>query len=231
MSENELSITQNSFSNLKDFNMAEALKSELDGLDTSFERIKMPSAGSTIFEIQEDSDDENETIKDFTAVILYHEPYRAFYNDKYSGGNQPPDCGSFDGINGEGVPGGECEKCEFNRFGSAENGGKACKDRRRIYLLREHEIFPLMLSLPTGSLKNFSQYIKKLLSKGIKSNNVLTKFSLKKALNTNGMPYSQAQFSLARVLNTEEYETINILSEQIKIHNLKSSFITEEHDK
>ena len=75
------------------------------------------------------------------------------YATKYTGGNQPPDCCSFDGVTGEGEPGGACRKCPLNQFGSGENGAKACKNRRRIYVLREGEIFPLLLSLPTGSLQ------------------------------------------------------------------------------
>jgi len=75
-----------------------------------------------------------------------------------------------------------------------KTASKACKNRRRIYVLREGEIFPLILSLPTGSLKEFSRYIKRLLSKGKKSNSVVTRFSLKKATNSSGITYSQAQF-------------------------------------
>ena len=55
-----------------------------------------------------------------------------------------------------------------------------------------------MLSLPTGSLKEFTRYIQRLLSKGQRSANVVTKFSLKKELNKKGAPYSQVQFTLAR---------------------------------
>jgi len=39
------------FLQLADVNMAAMMAEELDGLDTSFERIKIPSAGSTVFEI------------------------------------------------------------------------------------------------------------------------------------------------------------------------------------
>jgi len=82
--------------------------------------------------------------------------------------------------------------------------------------LREGEIFPLLLSLPTGSLKEFSRYIKRLLSKGKKSNSVVTRFSLKKAVNNGGIAYSQAQFAVDRSLTAEEYTLINQLSEQVK---------------
>jgi hypothetical protein len=86
-------------------------------------------------------------------------------------------------------------------------------------VLREEEIFPLLLSLPTGSLKEFSRYIKRLLSKGKKSNSVVTRFSLKKAVNSGGIAYSQAQFAVDRNLTAEEYALVSKLSEQVKAYS------------
>lgn len=50
MKNNELvTISENTgFLQLADFNLDEAMASELDGLDMTFERIKIPSAGSTV---------------------------------------------------------------------------------------------------------------------------------------------------------------------------------------
>ena len=190
---------------LKENNFAEIVAEEMEGLSASFERIKIPSGGVTMFEIPGDNPDEPETVKEFSAVILHHHPMFAYYKEKYTGGSNPPDCGSFDGKYGEGDPGGNCETCPYNKFGSGDNGAKACKNRRRIYLLREGELFPMILSLPTGSLKEFSRFLMKQLSKGNKSNMIVTRFSLKKAVNGNGIAFSQAQFSFDRKLTKEEY--------------------------
>jgi hypothetical protein len=214
-----LEVQKSGYLQLADFNMNEAMAEELDGLDGGFERIKIPSAGSTVFEVPGENPNEPDAVKEFSAVILYHHPLFAYYKDKYTGGSNPPDCGSFDGVIGEGDPGGNCAKCPYNQFGSGENGSKACKNRRRIYVLREGEIFPLLLSLPTGSLKEFSRYIKRLLSKGKKSNSVVTRFSLKKAVNSGGIAYSQAQFAVDRNLTAEEYALVSKLSEQVKAYS------------
>lgn len=214
-----LEVHKSGYLQLADFNMNEAMAEELDGLDGGFERIKIPSAGSTVFEVPGENPNEPDAVKEFSAVILYHHPLFAYYKDKYTGGSNPPDCGSFDGVIGEGDPGGNCAKCPYNQFGSGENGSKACKNRRRIYVLREGEIFPLLLSLPTGSLKEFSRYIKRLLSRGKKSNSVVTRFSLKKAVNSGGIAYSQAQFAVDRNLTTEEYALVSKLSEQVKAYS------------
>ena len=221
---NELEVANTGFANLAEFNMAGAMAEELDGLDGGFERIKIPSAGSTVYEIPGENPNEPDAVKEFSAVILYHHPLHAYYQSKYTGGNQPPDCGSFDGNTGEGNPGGSCAKCAFNQFGSGENGSKACKNRRRIYVLREGEIFPLLLSLPTGSLKEFTRYIKRVLSKGKKTNMVVTNFTLKKALNAGGIPYSQAQFAFSRNLSNEEFALINQLSDQVKTYSKNIGF-------
>jgi len=214
-----LEVHKSGYLQLADFNMNEAMAEELDGLDGGFERIKIPSAGSTVFEVPGENPNEPDAVKEFSAVILYHHPLFAYYKDKYTGGSNPPDCGSFDGVIGEGDPGGNCAKCPYNQFGSGENGSKACKNRRRIYVLREGEIFPLLLSLPTGSLKEFSRYIKRLLSRGKKSNSVVTRFSLKKAVNSGGIAYSQAQFAVDRNLTAEEYALVSKLSEQVKAYS------------
>lgn len=222
-----LAAANSAFMALKDFNLNDALTDELYGLSGSFERIKIPAAGMTVFEIPGENPDSPETVKEFSAVILHHHPLYAYYTDKYTGGSNPPDCGSFDGVIGEGNPGGECVKCPYNKFGSGESGAKACKNRRRIYLLREGEIFPMILSLPTGSLKSFTRYIMRLLSKGKKSNAVVTKFTLKKATNNSGIAYSQAQFSVDRTLTDEEYTLISGLTEQVKTFAARVGYDTE----
>ncbi len=214
------------FMTLANSDFGAMLASELDGLDLTFERIKIPSGGSTVFEVPGEGD-EADTLKELSAVILHHHPLLAYYKTKYTGGNNPPDCGSFDGVTGEGDPGGECKNCPYNRFGTGENGSKACKNRRRIYLLREGEVFPMLLSLPTGSLKEFTKYIKRLLSKGRKSNSVITRFSLRKATNQGGVLYSQAQFALDRTLTNGEQPLIDALSEQVKEFSRKVSFDNE----
>lgn len=227
MKNNELTANNSTFLKLKDFDLTIAFSDELAGLTGSFERIKIPAAGSTVFEIPSEDPNNPEAVKEFSAVILYHHPLYAYYKNKYTGGSNPPDCGSFDGITGEGDPGGNCNTCPYNQFGSGEGSGKACKNRRRIYLLREGEIFPMLLSLPTGSLKDFTRYLMRLLSKGKKSNAVVTRFALKKATNSSGIAFSQAQFTVDRNLTPEEFALINKLSEQVKAFSTRVGYDAE----
>lgn len=204
------------FMTLRGFNLAEAMAEELTGLGGGFERIKIPSGGGIIFEVPGEEPGETDAVKEFSAVILYHHPMHAYYENPYTGGNNPPDCGSYDGVTGTGNPGGACATCPHNQFGSAINGGRACKARRRLYVLREGEILPLILNLPTGSLKEYGRYIKRLLGKARKSNGVVTRFSLTKATNAGGLVYSQAAFAMERLLTPDEMVLIQPLSDEVK---------------
>ena len=60
-----------------------------------------------------------------------------------------------------------------------------------LYLVREGEIFPVVISLPTGSLKSFTDYVKHQLTKGRKLSNIVTQISLEKATNDEGIVYSK----------------------------------------
>ena len=221
----EQSTVSAGFGALNDANMARFMAEEFKGLDITFDRIKIPSGGGTVFEITGDDPDDPETVKEFSAVILYHHPMQVFYRGAFAGGSEPPDCMSFDGETGEGDPGGDCADCPMNQFGTGQNDSKACKARRSLYLLREGELFPIMLSLPQGSLKSFSRYLMRLFGKGGRdSNAVVTRFSLKKAANSTGASYSQVQFALDRVLSPEEQQQISAISGQMKEYSKSIEF-------
>lgn len=200
-------------------NLAALMAEEMEGLTLSFDRIKIPAGGGLAYEVPSDNPDNPDMAKEFNAVILYHHPVHAYYKEKYTGGNTPPDCSSNDGQTGLEMETGEvknCSECEFNKFGSGESGGKACKQRRRLYILRPDEALPVILSIPTCSLSDFSKYITRLLSRGNRSNSVVTKFSLKKAQNAGGISFSQAVLAVDRKLTPEEAVIVENLSEQVK---------------
>ena len=226
MNETEM-ITTTGYTALRDFNLADAMRDELGGMDITFDRVTVPAAGGTTFELPGALPGETDAVKEFTGVILYHHPLFSLYRERFTGSNNAPDCGSYDGVTGVGNPGGDCASCPLNQFGSGENGGKACKNKRRIYILREGELIPLLLTLPTGSMKEFGVYIKRLLAKGKKSQSVVTRFSLKKVSNAGGIAYSQAQFAVARMLTAEEIPYIAAMADQVKQYATRVGYETE----
>ena len=218
--ENQM-ITTKDYTFLKNFDLATALSSELAGMDISFDRITLPAAGSTVFEVPGEEPGSMDAVKEFTGVILYHHPLFSYYRSAYTGGNAAPDCGSYDGITGTGDPGGKCARCPLNQFGSGENGGKACKNKQRIYILREGELLPVVLTLPTGSMREFGNFLKRLVAKGGSANRVVTRFSLNKAASAGGIAYSQAQFGVARALTEDELPFMDRLFRQSKLYREK----------
>ncbi len=235
VSENEetTAVVAGGFAMLANAGALGSVSEDLAGLELTFDRIKIPAGGSTAFEIPDGDGDDTTMVKDITGVILLHHPAYAYYTEKYAGGSNPPDCGSFDGVTGVGNPGGSCSKCMYNQFGSGDGQSKACKNRRMIYILMEGEIFPMVLSLPTGSLKEFTKYLKRQLSKGRKLNQIVTKISLKKATSGSGIAFSQAVFAFDRVLRQEEKTAITAVTESVKAYaaNLTSAdFVAVEED-
>lgn len=195
---------------------------ELAGLDFRLDKIKIPAGGMTAFEVPDPENDGDTTLaKSITGVILHQHPINAYYATEYKGGNNPPDCGSFDGVVGSGNPGGICAKCPYNKFGSAagDSKGKACKNRRMMYILMEGDMFPYRLSLPTGSLSEYGKYAKSLLSKRRFPSQVVTSISLQKASSSTDIGYSQAKFQYVRDLTDAEKTALAGVTEWVKSYD------------
>ena len=201
---------------LQNFDANAAISREMNGLTAVFDVVKIPIGGMILFEMPTDNPEETENVKEFDAVILYHHPMRAYYDAPYTGGNNPPTCCSFDNISGVGTPGGDCVHCLYNEFGTGVNGAKACKERRRLYLLREGDIFPLIMSLPTGSLKPFSRYLLHCLPKWGASNAGMTRFKLVKDVNKGGIVFTKAQFEMVRPLTEEEFSLATVWANKLR---------------
>lgn len=221
MNSNDIATTENGTYISADISLSELFNEEMDGLTPSFDRIRIPSGGGISFEVPGDDPSSPDTVKEFKAVILYHHPVLSYYTEKFNGGNQPPDCSSMDGRVGIDVATGECKDCKtcpHAQYGSGENGGMACKQKRRVYLLRENELLPVILTVPTGSIKEFTKYVTRLLQKCRKTNQVVTRFSLKKAQNSTGIAFSQIVCSVDRQLTPDEQRNINSMSDQVKAY-------------
>ena len=228
----ELSVS-GGFSNMTNLDfLSEAMHNECAGLEFSLDRVKIPSGGMTAFEVPTGDGENTELEKEIECVILLSHPANAYYREAYRGGSNPPDCGSFDGVTGTGVPGGACKTCPYNQFGSGNGKSKACKNRRMLYLLRENELFPLVLNLPVGSLRGFTRYVQSLLSRGRRPNQVVTKISLRKASSSSNIEFSQAVFKCVRPLAANEQKNIDAMTEQVRAFsdNLTTASLAAQDD-
>lgn len=189
--------------------MREAIAEEMDGLNFEFDKIKIPSGGGIAFEIPSDNPDEPDIEKALVGIIVDHYPANVLFDGKYDGEKKIPICSSIGGKVGTVLATGEqkpCNSCYNNEYGSAEDGrGKACKNGHNVYLLREGELYPVLLTLPPTSLKPFNAYMtKRVIGKGLLSSSVLTKITLRKEKSADGIDYAQAQFAVERILTEEE---------------------------
>lgn len=223
MANNEVAVVNGNFELVTlEGALAEAIAEEMDGLGTvPFDRVKIPSGGGLAFEIPGEDEDNPETATELTGVILYHHPVNAYWKDKYNGSNDQPDCASFDGKQGVDKETGcisNCAECRFNQFGSGEGGtGKACKNAHRIYILREGNPVPLILSLPPTSLKYMRDYIsKRILLKGMRCYHAVTKITLKKEKSQGGIQYSRAAFTFGGKLTPEQILQAEAMAETVK---------------
>lgn len=139
----------------------EDLADDMAGMQLSFQRVKIPAGGALQFEIPGDDPESPDYARVLEGVILYNHASCAFWPEgsEYDE-NTNPLCSSIDGIIGIGEPGGACATCSFNAWGSGENGkGKACKNMRVLYLLRDGDYMPIQVTLPPTSLKPFKDFM------------------------------------------------------------------------
>ena len=184
---------------------SEDLADDMDGLQMTMQRVKIPGGGNLQFEIRSDDPDNPDYERKLVGVILYHHLANAYWPEgsEYDD-NVPPFCQSFDGKQGYGEPGGVCAACAFNQFGSTANGsGKACKNMRQVYLLRSGEYLPLQLSLPPTSLRPFNDFMNlAFVARRRPSYSAIVEIGLKRA-ESGGYTYSVATFRKVRDLEGE----------------------------
>lgn len=196
----------------------EDLADDMEGLQLTMQRVKIPGGGNLQFEIRGDDPDNPDYERKLVGVILYHHLANAYWPEgsEYDD-NVPPFCQSFDGKQGYGEPGGVCAACAFNQFGSTANGsGKACKNMRQIYLLRSGEYLPLQLSLPPTSLRPFNDFMNlAFVARRRPSYSAIVEIGLKRA-ESGGYTYSVATFRKVRDLDGEDLAAVKSYSMNFK---------------
>lgn len=197
---------------------SEDLADDMEGLQMSFQRIKIPSGGNIVFEIPTDDPDNPNYVKTVEGVLIHHHDANAYWPEgsEYDE-NTAPLCSSVDGKQGIGEPGGLCAMCGMNQYGTAPEGrGKACKNMRMLYLLQSGESIPIQISLPPTSLKPFKTFINQaFLLRRRPSYSSVIQIGLRKE-NNGGNDYSVATFRLIRNFEGEQLAQIRSYTESFK---------------
>lgn len=180
------------------------------GVDPSMlDRVKVPSGGGLAWEVPT-IDGESEPKKELIGVIVGVQNIRSYYASEYTGGNEPPDCASRDGIFGEPASdsaegyGGACSKCPMSQWGSGKNGGQACSQRKLLLLLQEDSMLPLVVNVPPSSLRELDKFLLRLTAKKLPFFKAVVSLKLVKEKSAGGIDYARIAPGFIRVLDETE---------------------------
>lgn len=197
---------------------------------SDFDRVSIPAGGGTTWEVP--GLDDMESIRDLEGIIIAWKSPRAYWSQRpeETEGNQPPDCASDEGLVGNGVygpksdenPSGQCATCPMNEWGSSElvsgkpgDRGKACKEMRRLYVIRPNSILPIVVTLPPTSIQPVRKYFLRLASKGVPFYGVVTKLGLTPK-SDGGLRWAEVNPGVVRQLDGEELVAAKQYSEGIR---------------
>lgn len=180
----------------------------------------------TVWSIKADKDDNDpEITKTIDGVIVYSHKSNAYWeNSLDAGGGAQPDCRSADGVTGMDKDGNirMCADCPYNQFGSDGGRGKACKNSRVLYVLRQDCMLPIKVMLaPTGN-KPFDKYVESLVipkKKGQRPRRtraVVTRIGLKVETSAGGQKYSLPTFECIGDLDDTSKDLIQGYAEGLK---------------
>lgn len=199
-------------------------------------RIKIGSGGSNAFTVMEPGAEDNDVSKTIDGVIVMSHDCNAYWARAMEdmGDDKNPDCMSADGVTGLERASGAvrgCATCPYNQFGSDPKGGngKACKNTRRLYIVRPGDLFPMVLSLPSTSLAAFKKYRVAVALKRKKLSNTMTRISLKSAKNAGNIAYSTAAFEAVGELGMADAARMDEYAKVIGLSALKAGVVAEAY--
>lgn len=238
MKHNQLAVIENGLQIVPNANEVRNIMQAMELEDLSqfpYGRIKAAAGGATLFEVYEPGDEDPENVQEITGVIVMSHPCNAYWETAFGKGkDRTPACSSMDGKQGM-TRDGEfiaCQGCPYNQYGTAGEGarGKACKNMRRIYLLRSGagDLFPLIYTVPPTGLKAYDNYRAQVMIKyhGM-MHGVVTRITLKKAQNGDGVAYSTPVFEAMCRLQPDEVEGMRNYAQSFRAAALKVG-ITED---
>ena len=135
-----------------------------------FDVIKVPPGGVRYWNVITPEGEKD--IDTVTGVIVQFTKPRAFWIVplEQSDGHSPPDCFSdpegrvgtgkrWEGDDEDEGDRHDCAACPLNQWESGANGrGKACKEKRMLYLMQEDELLPVVVQAPATSIRPLERY-------------------------------------------------------------------------
>lgn len=162
------------------------------------------------------------------GVIVHHHPYRSYYATKEPS-NAPPDCFSVDGITGSRF--GSCGTCTYTfdaamqrarAAGKQKTDEQTCKEAHSLYVVRDPAEGPLMLKVPTMSLKNLKAFFGQVAHYAA----VVTRFS-SKLVRSGNVEYGQLQFQSLRPAPVELLRQLAPMAKNLKLTASRQAALPE----
>ena len=179
------------------------------------DRVTLPGGGITNWQIP--TLDGEESLQYIEGIIVHHSPPRAYWATSLDEGegSGPPDCSSEDSQWGVGTPGGDCFTCPLGQWGSADKGaGKACKEKRLLYILRADAILPIVVQAPATSIGNIKKYMLRLANSRTPYWQVYTRLGLEKQ--SGAFPFSRIVPRSLGLISVEDSPKVQAYVDSIK---------------
>lgn len=92
----------------------EDLAEDMEGLQLTFPKVKIPGGGVLQFEVSSDDPERPNYVPELEGILLFNHPANAYWQEgeEYEDGT-PPQCQSLNSKIGYGNPGGLCASCGF----------------------------------------------------------------------------------------------------------------------
>lgn len=152
------------------------------------------------------------------GMILDVREWRTWYRETFeeSGGGTPPDCSSEDAITGHGDRDGDgnlgphdCLTCPKAQWGSARKGsGQDCAERRAIFLLRDDNIFPMLVVLPPTSIGPVDKFTQALAGKLADPAHYEVSLGMEQDKNAEGIKFHKLMVKITRKLDAAGIERV-----------------------
>jgi hypothetical protein len=192
-------------------------------------RVKTPAAGGTQWQIQAAGGDKPEYAEAIEGILVYYHKQGVLWPSDDALKGTLPVLRTFDLQTAEQVgpiPDAmidAMEKCRidertfkwttlpWNEWGTGKGGvGKRCKEQRVLYVLRQGDMFPLIITAQPGSLNSVTDFIKRLFESSHKKfgeavpyYRCVVRLSLKQETAKNGQVYAQIVPSLVACIDAD----------------------------
>lgn len=170
---------------------------------SNLDKVKVPAAADTVFKI--DFGEGVQRVESITGMILLAPEQNAYWPLPIEEApNARPVCYSSDAINGYGDPfdagvvgNHKCMNCPKKDWQTDFKGrGKACRDLRPLFLLREGEYLPIVVQVPRTSLVRVRNYFTMLSRIGAPYYSAITEIGLDTEKKEGTPEYSILTFKL-----------------------------------